>query len=138
MRHTEDLEKGRRAAMEKLVRRIVQEEIAKAFGALGREAASLDMPYETAELDSRALENIKQAAEGTVQRLTCPHEKYSSWGGLRVQSRSRCDRCGEPEPEPEDPFKDPACNHAYALEDSPSCLLCGSPHPRKEKTDGTS
>lgn len=105
MRYTEDLTKGQRTAQEKLIRRIVREEIANALGALAREARDQDMPYETGELESAALSAIRKAAEGTVQRLTCPHEKYSSWGGLWVQSTPRCDRCGEPEPEPVNPFE---------------------------------
>jgi hypothetical protein len=88
---------------EKQVRAIVREEIVKAFQVLGREADGLDTPYETAELDSRALENIKAAAEGTVRRLTCPHEEYYTWGLYTVVSR--CGRCGEPEPEPVNPFE---------------------------------
>lgn len=85
------------------VRRIVREEVVRVFGALAREASSLDMPYETAELDSRALENIRAAAEGAVQRLTCPHEEYLSWGPASVP---QCSRCGEPEPEPVNPFEE--------------------------------
>lgn len=85
------------------VRRIVREEIVAAFGVLAREAKSLDMPYETAELDSRALENIRAAAEGAVQRMTCPHEEYMSWGSGQDP---RCSRCGEPRPEPVNPFED--------------------------------
>lgn len=83
------------------VRRIVREEIVAAFGMLAREAKSLDMPYETAELDSRALENIRAAAEGAAQRMMCPHEEYMSWG-----QDLRCSRCGEPRPEPVNPFED--------------------------------
>lgn len=83
------------------VRRIVREEIVAAFGMLAREANSLDMPYETAELDSRALENIRAAAEGAAQRMTCAHEKYFSWG-----HDLRCSSCGEPRPEPVNPFED--------------------------------
>lgn len=86
---------------EQWVRAVVREEIARAFGALQRAASDLDAPYDTAELDSRALGNIAQAAENAVRRLTCPHEKYFTWHG-----RPRCSRCGEPEPELEDPFKE--------------------------------
>jgi hypothetical protein len=141
MRYTEDLTKGQRTAQEKLVRRVVREEIVNALGALAREAISLDMPYGTGELESAALSAIGKAADGAVERLTCPHEEYYTGYG-----RSRCSRCGEPEPEPVNPFEGEECNHAYALEDSPSCLLCGSPYPRpegipflpKETHDGTS
>lgn len=101
MRYTEDLTKGQRTAQEKLIRRIVREEIVNALGALAREAVELDMPYETAELDSRALENIKQAAEGAVKRLTCDHPEYYTWHDV-----PKCGRCGEPEPEPVNPFED--------------------------------
>lgn len=83
------------------VRSIVREEIVRALGALAREADHLDRPYGTAELDSRALGNIKAAAEGAVQRLLCPHEKHISWGGGQDP---RCARCDEPEKMPENPF----------------------------------
>lgn len=87
---------------EQAVRRIVREEIVNALGALKREADYQDTPYETAELDSRALGNIAQVAEGVIQRLNCPHERYGSyWAG-----ESRCSTCGEPEPELADPFKE--------------------------------
>lgn len=85
---------------EKLVRAIVQEEIVKALQALGREVDHQDMPYETGELESSALNAIGKVAEGTVTRLTCPHEEYNTWRGV-----SRCDRCGEPEPAPVNPFE---------------------------------
>lgn len=85
------------------VRRIVREEISRAFGMLAREAFSLDMPYETAELDSRALENIRAAAEGVMGRMTCPHDTFVSWHNGQDP---RCTRCGEPEPEPVNPFED--------------------------------
>lgn len=144
MRYTEDLEKGLRTAAGKLVRQIVQEEIAKAFGALGREAGSLDS-YDTGELESAALSAIGKAADGTVARLTCPHETYESRGGLYQPAPSTCRRCGEPEPALENPFEDkapdPGCNHAWlALEDgSRVCQLCeGVRRKIKEKTDGTS
>lgn len=97
---TEELAQAREAALLDKVRAVVREEIAKAFGALARESAYLDYPYETAELDSRALSNIKEAAEGTVKRLTCPHEEYSTWHDV-----PKCARCGEPEPEPRNPFE---------------------------------
>lgn len=104
------------------VRSIVREEIVRALGALAREADHLGMPYETAELDSRALGNIKAAAEGAVQRLLCPHEKHYIWYGV-----SRCARCGEPETMPENPFTslDPNCNHAFTTEDDVTkCQIC--------------
>ena len=81
------------------VRRIVREEIVRAFEVLGRAADHLDMPYETAELDSRALSNIEDAAKEAVRRLTCEHEYTSAWG-------PRCARCGEPEPVSVNPFEE--------------------------------
>lgn len=75
------------------VRRIVREELAAAFRAHAREADEQD-GYDTAELDSRALSNIRSAAEGTARRLTCPHEAYETY-----YSPPRCSRCGEPGPE---------------------------------------
>lgn len=84
---------------EKLVRAIVQEEIVKAFRAFGREAAHLDMPYETGELESSALSAIGKVVEGTVARLTCPHDEYPLWNDRG------CSRCGEPEPAPVNPFE---------------------------------
>lgn len=104
------------------VRQIIREEIVKAFQVLGRAASYLDVPYETAELDSRALGNIEDAAEATVRRLTCKHERHYDWGNER-----RCDLCGEPEPAPADPFAslDPDCNHAFSTEDGVTrCQLC--------------
>jgi hypothetical protein len=109
---------------EHVVRTIVREEIVRAFQALKREADSLDMPYETAELDSRALGNIVQSAEGAVKRLTCTHEEYWDWGG-----RSNCARCGEPEPEPVNPFE--PCDHAWEQDEHykpTECMLCGIPY----------
>ena len=82
------------------VRRIVREEIAEALRMLAREAYDLDMPYETQDLDTRALDNIRKAAEGAASRLLCEHE-YRFWLG-----RTRCTRCGEPPPEPANPFEE--------------------------------
>lgn len=98
MRHTEDLEKGRRAAMEKLVRRIVQEEIVKAFGALGR-AADYEGRMTESEIGERAAVTIGAVAENVALRLTCSHS-YPSY------SPDTCWTCDEPRPEPEDPFKE--------------------------------
>lgn len=83
---------------------IVREEIVRVFQALGREASHLDAPYETAELDSRALSNIMEAAERTVRRLTCPHERYST--SVVQGAAPYCARCGEPEAMPDNPFKE--------------------------------
>lgn len=99
MRYTEDLAR----AQEQCIRKIVQEEIVKALGALAREADSQDMPYETGELESSALSAIGKVAEGAVRRLTCTHETYYSWHGGRDP---RCGSCGEPQPEPVNPFED--------------------------------
>jgi hypothetical protein len=45
------------------IRAIIREEIDRAFQAMSVAANGLDMPYETSELDSRALTNIGQAAD---------------------------------------------------------------------------
>jgi len=87
-----------RPMTEERVRQIVREEIAAAFRVLDRAADHLD-GYDTAELDSRALSNISEAAHATVRRLTCSHEYSSAWG-------PRCSRCGEPETAPADPFEE--------------------------------
>lgn len=83
------------------VRKIVREELVRAFGMLAREADSLDVAYETPELDSRALENVRASASGVVDRLECAHEEYQTYGDPR-----KCRSCGEPEPEPVNPFED--------------------------------
>lgn len=139
MTYLRDLREQRLAPLRDEIRAIVREEIVNALGALGREADSLDS-YDTGELESAALNAIGKAADGTVQRLTCPHERYTHWG-----TGSLCTRCGEPEPAPENPFKDkepdPDCNHAWlVLEDgSRVCQLCeGVRRTTEETTDGTS
>lgn len=80
------------------VRRVVREEIVKALQALAREAEHQDS-YDTPEITSRALDALHAAAEGAVKRLTCEHEYDAVWG-------PRCTRCGEPEPEPVNPFEE--------------------------------
>lgn len=45
------------------LREIIREEVVLALRALSIAANGLDMPYETSELDSRALSNIEQAAD---------------------------------------------------------------------------
>ena len=80
------------------IRAIVREEIAAALRALAREADHQD-EYETPEITSRALSAIGEAAEGAAKRITCEHEFTSAWG-------PRCARCGEPEPEPVNPFEE--------------------------------
>lgn len=87
------------------VRRIVREEIANALGMLSREASHLD-GYGTDTIEMYALSAVSKAAEGAAVRMTCPHEVYESWGGLYVQAPSTCRRCGEPEPEPVNPFEE--------------------------------
>lgn len=108
---------------EEPIRRIVREEIVKALQALAREAEDQDMPYETGELESAALRAIGRVMEGTVGRLTCPHEGYYPQGfsdSFMAGTRQRCDRCGEPEPEPENPFEGPPTD--------------GAPYPGKART----
>lgn len=100
MRIKEELARLHLQNLEGLVRTIVREEIAKAFGALAREAEHQDMPYETGELEASALRALKSVAEGTVARLTCPHETYRTYYG-----EPRCSRCGEPEEVPANPFE---------------------------------
>lgn len=108
---------------ETIVRLIVREEIVAALRVLGRAACSED-GYDTPEITSRALSAIEEVTKGTVRRLTCDHR-------YRFEQPS-CWDCGEPEPSPANPFAEP-CNHAYALDDSPNCMLCGKPH--KETKD---
>jgi hypothetical protein len=119
---------ARRRVEEARIRRIVREEIVAALGALARAADGLDVPYETAELDSRALGNIGKAAENTIRRLTCAHE-YKSY------NPGECARCGEPAPEPVNPFEPEVCEHAYDdSEGQPTgCIHCGSPYPGKAR-----
>lgn len=100
MRIKEELARLQLQNLEDLVRTIVREEIAKAFGALAREAEHQDMPYETGELEASALRVLKSTAEGTVTRLTCEHGEYNTWRG-----ETRCDKCGEPEEVPANPFE---------------------------------
>ncbi|HEU5039526.1 MAG TPA: hypothetical protein VFT84_01820 [Gemmatimonadales bacterium] len=83
------------------VRAIVREEITRALGALAREAEHLDTPYETDHIECVALGAVKHVAEGASYRLNCPHGQYSTWHGA-----SRCDRCGEPETLPANPFEE--------------------------------
>jgi hypothetical protein len=82
------------------VRRIVREEIVKALGMLSREASHLD-GYDTDTIEMYALGAISKAADGAVTRMTCPHESY--WGPGPQPS---CARCGEPAPDPVNPFEE--------------------------------
>jgi len=115
------------------LRAIVREEIVNALGALAREAEYQDMPYETGELESSALSAIGKVAAGAVARLTCEHEVYRSYYSGRP---ARCGACGEPEPEPVNPFAEP---HEHVHDDSEgeptNCIECGAPY-RKGRTHG--
>lgn len=131
MRINDEDGQAARLVQEDRIRRIVREEIIAALQVLSRSAHGLDMPYETAELDSRALENITAAAENAVQRLTCEHE-------FRDYQPEKCWNCREPAPEPVNPFEvkplDPGCEHAFVTEGTTTtCQICEG-----VKTDGTS
>lgn len=90
---------ARRRVEEARIRRIVREEIVAALQVLGR-AASHEGNLTESEIAERAAGVFEAVAESAVIRLTCPHEKYSQWWGA-----SYCARCGEPEPEPVNPFE---------------------------------
>lgn len=133
----ERMARMRAEAQEKTIRRIVREEIAAAFQVLGR-ATAYEVYGTESEIAERALYAFENVAESTVLRLTCPHEKYQDWGFGRQPQCARCARCGEPEPEPVNPFEaplNPDCNHAFAQDDEGvrTCQICGG-----VKTDGTS
>lgn len=89
--------------LEAQIRRIVREEIAKAFGMLAREASHQD-GYDTDTIRSYALSAITDAAGGAASRVTCKHETYESWNSHNPART--CRRCGEPEPEIENPFEE--------------------------------
>lgn len=80
------------------VRRIVREEIRLAFKALAEGARANDWPYETAELDSRALDNIVKAAESAESKYTELCEKADEQRGRDA---------ADPFKEPEHPEVDP-------------------------------
>ena len=63
------------------MRKVAREEIALAFRALSVAASDLDMPYETSELDSRALTNIEQAADRALRN-------YKQMGGAADEERA--------------------------------------------------
>lgn len=117
------------AAREARVRAVVREEIVAALQVLGR-AADYEYRSTESEIAERAATTVGAVAENAVVRLTCKHERYTDWG-----SRSYCSRCGEPEPEPVNPFEprplEPGCNHAFATEfqadETPvtTCQICG-------------
>lgn len=87
------------------VRRIVQEEIAKAFGAFAREADHQD-GYDADTIESYALRALQRTAEGTAVRVTCLHEAYGGRGVRTAPALRTCRRCGEPEPVPSNPFEE--------------------------------
>lgn len=133
MRINDEDGQAARLVQEDRIRRIVREEIIAALQVLSRSAYDLDIPYETAELDSRALGNITSAAENAVRRLTCAHE-------FRDYRPEECWSCGEPAPEPVNPFEvkplDPDCEHAFVTEGTTTtttCQICEG-----VKTDGAS
>lgn len=87
------------------VRRIVREEIAKAFGMLAREASHQN-GYDTDIIEGSALSALERSAEGAAARVTCEHESYVSWTSFSgTQTHPVCRACGEPEPELENPFE---------------------------------
>lgn len=88
------------AAREARIRAIVREEIVAALGVL-RRAAEHEYISTESEIAERAATVLESVAEGAVHRLTCPHEKYTTWG-----TGPRCNRCGEPEPQPVNPFEE--------------------------------
>lgn len=124
------------AAREARIRAIVREEIVAALQVL-RRSAEHEFNITESEIAERAATVLESVAESAVRRLTCPHEKYTTWG-----SGPQCSRCGEPEPEPENPFDPkplfPGCNHAFATEFAAdktpvtTCQICEG-----VKTDGT-
>ena len=87
------------AAREARIRAIVREEIVAALQVV-RRSADHEFQVTESEIAERAATLVESVAEGAVYRLTCPHEKYTTWG-----TGPRCSRCGEPEPEPENPFE---------------------------------
>lgn len=87
------------AAREARVRAIVREEIVAALGVLGRAAASEYLSTES-EIAERAATTVGAVAENAVVRLTCKHQRYYTWYDVL-----KCARCGEPEPEPVNPFE---------------------------------
>lgn len=93
------------------VRRIVREEIARAMEMLGRAAERADS-YDSDTIQTYAYGCITEAAQGAARRVSCPHETYESWGGLYAPAPRTCRQCGEPEPEPENPFEDKEDRHA--------------------------
>lgn len=82
------------------LRTIVREEIARAFRALSVAASDLDMPYETSELDSRALTNIEQAADRALSN-------YKRMCGAADEERAE---------ESKDPFAEVAQPHVHRFE----------------------
>ena len=114
------------------VRTVIREEITRTLNALSQAADELDMPYETAELDSRAYQAAREISKRAVASLNvCWTEGCtftSAWG----RPVTACARCGAPEPVPADPFQD----HEHVHDIGPDgratdCIECGAPY-RKE------
>jgi hypothetical protein len=107
------------------VRTIVREEIVAALRAFAREAEH----YDGGEIRDMAVDALSTVLDGTVTRLTCKHEKYSTW-----YNTPQCARCGEPEPEPVNPFEGPDHEHTHDVsEGAPTdCIECGAPYRTKE------
>lgn len=103
--YTESLKNGPPLS-ESRIRAIVREEIGQALGALGRAADDLDMPYETAEIDSRVYSGAAQVAQRALSELiqcwTEGHEFKSIWN----KPLETCRRCGAPVPTPVNPFEE--------------------------------
>jgi hypothetical protein len=92
----------RKEEFDRKLRQIIREEIAEAFQVLSRAADHLDEPYETTELDSRALQNVVRAAQKAADRVACEHGTYRDW----YAGERRCAECGEPEKMPANPFEE--------------------------------
>jgi hypothetical protein len=85
---------------EQWIRAIVREEIVEAFRVLGR-AAHTEGNSTESEIAERAASVLELVAGGVALRLTCPHKEYTGW----TPDYQTCTRCGEPEPEPVNPFE---------------------------------
>jgi hypothetical protein len=123
---TEELEKLRQAALMDEVRAVVREEIARAFQAFRREAER----YDGGEIRDMAADALATVLDGTVTRLTCPHEKYQDWG---FGPQPQCARCGEPEPQPVNPFEPHEHTHDISDKGEPTdCIICGAPYSKDQ------
>jgi len=88
------------------IRTIVREEIAQALGAISRSADYMDMPYETAEIDSRVYSGAAEVARRALVDLKKCWTEGHTFAGPWGDPRPDCDRCGAPEILPENPFKE--------------------------------